>query len=227
LTGREQPPSESLISTVRQAEIRAKTGVLRVEVVGDVGYLFFSKGELVHACTLDQEGEVAASAIANWQPTLAPCWCERRWPRARTVSRKFVDLLEEGRLQAPSVAPPPVELREPEPPSEPVDESARFPSTFGLRQVLSRAEFKNALRMRSGVVGDSRGSSGHLRSIVQATMMLGDSLGAALGVGSLIAAEASAPGFHRLLARSVDELAVVETADGSSLPLTRAFLKLG
>jgi len=226
LIDREQPSSDGLIFTVRQAEITAKTGVLRVEVVGDVGYLFFLKGDLVHASTLDREGEAAASVIANWQPAVPPCWCERRWPRERTVTRRFVDLLEE-QDPAASVAPAPVEVREPSQASSEGAEAAHFPSTFGLRQVLGRAEFKNALRMRSGVVGDSRGSSSHLRSIVQATMTLGDSLGAVLGLGSLVAAEASAPGFHRLLARSADELAAVETADGSTLPLTRAFLKLG
>jgi len=188
--------------------------------------LFFLKGDLVHASTLDREGEAAASVIANWQPAVPPCWCERRWPRERSVTRRFLELLDDGEREQ-SVGPGPIEMHEPDPPSSEVDETAHFPSTFGLRQVLGRAEFKNALRMRSGVVGDSRGSSSHLRSIVQATMTLGDSLGAVLGLGSLIAAEASAPGFHRLLARSADELVAVETADPTTLPLTRAFLKLG
>lgn len=208
---------------MRHAEITAKTGVMRVEVRGDVGYLFFERGDLVHASTLDREGEAAVQSIATWEQA-APCWCERRWPRERTVMRKFIELLDEARAterSAPArVTEPPREAPSGEAPSH-------FPSSFGLRQVLWRDEFKNVLRLSAGAVADSRGSSGHLRSIVQATMTLGDSLGAALGLGPLVAAEASAPSFHRLLARSADELAAAETPDGAALPLARAFLKLG
>ena len=102
-----------------------------------------------------------------------------------------------------------------------------FPSSLGIRQALGRAEFKNALRMSlTGNVTDSRGSAAHLKSILRSSLTLGDSLGAALGLGPLIAAEANAPSFHRLLARSSEETSAVETSGGSALALARAFLKL-
>src|SRR6185436_13787802 len=98
-----------------------------------------------------------------------------------------------------------------------------FPSALGLRQVLDRAEFLNALRLSSaGNVSDSRGSTAHLKPILRSTLTLGDSLGAALGLGPIIAAEASATGFHRLIARSAEGASAVETAGGNSLQLARA-----
>jgi hypothetical protein len=58
------------------------------------------------------------------------------------------------------------------------------------------------------------------------SLTLGDSLGASFGLGPLVAAEASAPGFHRLVARSSEDGITVETGGGSALQLARAFLKL-
>jgi hypothetical protein len=123
----------------------------------------------------------------------------------------------------PTLPITPVEQAQPEEPQPEV----HFPSSFGLRQTLSRAEFKNALRMSSGgSAGDSRGATAHLKPILLASFPLGDSLGAALGLGPLVAAEASALGFHRLVARSAEDVSAAETGGGSALQLARAFLKL-
>jgi hypothetical protein len=224
--GRAQALPGEIVVAVRQAAIGAVSSVMRVEVTGDVGYLFFLEGELVHASTLELEGESAATTIVGWgEGELA--WCERRWPAERTV---FLSSSELCRVPAA----PPVRI-EPEPPTSmpelaeptPLTAEVHFPSSFALRQTLSRAEFKNALRLSSGGdVGESRGSTAHLKPVLLASLTLGDSLGAALGLGPLVAAEASAPGFHRLVMRSAEDASAAESAGGNALQLARAFLKL-
>jgi hypothetical protein len=232
--GRSASLPPDLMSAVRQAEITAKTAVMRVEVTGNVGYLFFLNGELVHASTLEFEGDDAVRQIAAWdQVTLD--WCERRWPRTRSVTRSFVEVSAELAMPAapeeapaPSSAPvstPAPPLREPR--ETEIEAVVSFPSALGLRQVLSRAELKNALRLNKlGGISDSRGSSGHLKPILRSTLMLGDLLGAVFGLGPLIAAEASSQNFHRLVARSSEDASAVETLGGNGLQLARAFLKL-
>ena len=223
-------PAE-ISAAIRQAVVASVSSVMRIEVTGDVGYLFFLEGELVHASTLEHEGERAVAAILAWGEG-EPAWCERRWPKERTVHRSWNELA----AMVPAVAAPrpdqddlptlPFTPAEREQPAEPQPE-VHFPSSFGLRQTLSRAEFKNALRISSGGnVGDGRGGTAHLKPILLSSFPLGDSLGAVLGLGPLIAAEASAPGFHRLVARSSEDVSAAETGGGSALQLARAFLKL-
>lgn len=216
-----------ILAAVRQAAMAMVSSVIRVEVAGNVGYLFFLSGELVHGSTLELEGEPAVNAILSWREAdLA--WCERRWPRERTVFRSWSELC--ATPEPPPVAP--IEDERPTAPAIPLEASepapeVRFPSSFALRQMLNRAEFKNALRINvSGVVADTRGSTAHLKPILLSALSLGDSLGAALGLGPLIAAEASAPGFYRVVARSGEDGMAAESAGGSTVALTRAFLKL-
>jgi len=223
----EAAAAEDIVVAIRRASIAAVSAVMRVEVTGDVGYLFFMNGEIVHASTLELEGELAVSEILGWgEAPLA--WCERRWPRERSVHRDWSELAPTIRRPR-SVAPATFEP-EPDPQQQPSRANAselHFPSAFALRQALDRAEFRNVLRLTAnGNVSDSRGSSVHLKPILCSTLTLGDSLGAVLGLGPLIGAEASTPGFHRLIARSSEDSSAVETAGGSSLQLARAFLKL-
>jgi len=218
---------DDVVSAIRQAQVTAATVVIRVEVTGDVGYLFFLEGELVHASTLELEGETAVSAILSFDE-VGLSYCERRWPRERSVKRSWTELVPRA-ATAPAQAEP--DLSQPVADRDQGPESTgevHFPSALGLRQVLDRTEFLNALRLSSaGNVSDSRGSTAHLKPILRSTLTLGDSLGAALGLGPIMAAEASATGFHRLIARSAEGASAVETAGGNSLQLARAFLKLG
>lgn len=232
--------AEDIVATLRQASITQASSVLRVEVPGNVGYVFFLQGDVVHATTLEDEGEAALSQVLAWGAG-ALAWCERRWPKERSVHRPWLELataaIESAPTPAASEGPPGAaafEIEEEAPISREVPvfpplnaSTVHFPSALGIRQALSRAEFKNALRLSLlGNVSDSRGSTAHLKPILRSVPTLGDSLGAALGVGPLIAAEASAPTFHRLVARSTEDTSVVETVGGSALQLARAFLKL-
>lgn len=224
---------DELLAAVRLARSTFKTAVMCVEVSGNVGYLFFLDGELVHASTLELEGEPAATEILAWR-AVRLAWCERRWPKSRSVLRDWNELVEASEAaQTPlsavsavstaraEIAPPQHE------PARAAPAAVALPSALGLRQALGRAEFKNALRVAAGgQVGDTRGSVAHLRPILSSSLTLGDLLGDALGLGPLIGAEASAPGFHRLVARSSEDASAAETAGGSALQLLRAFLKL-
>jgi hypothetical protein len=213
---------------VHQARVGGASAVLCVEVVGNVGYLFFLEGEVVHASTLELEGEPAVVAILAWREVRLS-WCERRWPQERSVRRDWNQFAAAAQTPTPAVAvvAAKAEHEVRELPTLAHASEVHFPSSLGLRQVLGRAEFKNALRLAAGGhVTDSRGSVAHLKPILRSTVTLGDLLGATLGLGPLIGAEASAPGFHRLVARSAEDDSVAETAGGNALQLVRAFLKL-
>jgi hypothetical protein len=226
---------DDLNLVVHRARVGGASAVLCVEVVGNVGYLFFLEGEVVHASTLELEGEPAVVAILTWREVRLS-WCERRWPRERSVLRDWNQLAAAAQAPAPAAPTPSpvaaivsakVEPEVREPPALAHASEVHFPSSLGLRQVLGRAEFKNALRLAAGGhVTDSRGSVAHLKPILRSTVTLGDLLGATLGLGPLIGAEASAPGFHRLVARSAEDASVAETSGGNALQLVRAFLKL-
>jgi hypothetical protein len=225
-----EPLPAELSAAIRQARVNAVSAVMCVEVTGNVGYLFFLQGEIVHASTLELEGEPAVISIATW-PKATLTWCERRWPRERSVRRGWDELSAEVDAEVTSArvvigeasirpdAPPPV--------AHTVASEVHFPSALGMRQALGPAEFKNALRLATnGQVSDSRGSAAHLKPILRSTVALGDLLGATLGLGPLIGAEASALGFHRLIGRSSEEAAAAETSGGTALQLLRSFLKL-
>src|SRR5689334_21916677 len=108
--------SEESVAAVARAEcLGGHTAVLCAEDPGDVGYLFFLKGELVHATSLDLEGEAAAIEVLAWQGASLG-WCERRWPRERTITKDLTGLLESITTQPPTTASP-IEPEE-EPPPE-------------------------------------------------------------------------------------------------------------
>lgn len=237
--------ADDIASVARRVSLTRQSAVLCAEVTGDVGYLFFLEGKLVHASSLDLEGDAAAVEILHWHaPNLS--WCERRWPRQHSITKDLGELL----LQAPAPLSEPFSLSEPAPAAvpdafevelEPPPESGprrpapavavafepRFPTVAGVSRVLLAGGFKNALSLNgNGRVEEAHGRHEHLRSVVQATPPLGDLLGAALGVGPLVAAEACGAGFHRLVARSTDGVVAAETSGGDALLLARAFLKL-
>jgi hypothetical protein len=230
---------ESVAAVARAACLGGHTAVLCAEVPGDVGYLFFLKGELVHAASLDLEGEAAAVEVLAWQGASLG-WCERRWPRERTIAKDLSGLLESIATQ-PLITTSPAdseaeeaEEAEEEPPPEsqarrapPSALHARFPTAVGVSRALLCDGFKNVLSVNgSGLATEARGSHQHLKAIASASTVLGDLFGEALGLGPLFAAEASSSAFYRIVARSADGSTVAETTGGSALSLARAFLKL-
>jgi hypothetical protein len=227
MRGEQMLEAGDIVSAIRQATISAISAVMRAEVPGNIGYLFFLDGEIAHASTLELEGEPAVSAILGWQAATLS-WCERRWPRERSVRRRWTELVEVAPELADEPTPEPEVAMRPTLPALPASSGeVHLPSALGMRQALAHGEFGHAVRVASnGNVIDSRGAMLHLKPILSSCFSLGDSLGAVWGLGPLIAAEAAAPGFHRLLARSTEDTSAVETGASSSLQLVRAFLKL-
>lgn len=225
--------ADSIASVARRVCLSGQSAVLCAEVPGDVGYLFFFNGALIHATSLDSIGDAAAAEILRWQAA-SLSWCERRWPRDHSVTKSLDELLQQSSAnpaaamagRAEDLAPPESEARRAQP-ADQVPPSPRLPSATGVARALLGDGFKNALSVDgSGLVSGARGSHEHLKAVARSSTLLGDLFGEALGVGPLIAAEASSSGLQRILARSSGGSAVAETTGGSALHLARAFLKL-
>ena len=130
--------AEPIAAALRRAAASGVTSVLRVEVPGDVGYVFLHEGQVVHASTVDLEGEAAATSICGWESGLLT-WCERRWPARRSVPSGWSPPLLEVAEPPPAVAATSADARSEEalPELTPVVESTvHFPSAFGIRRVL-------------------------------------------------------------------------------------------
>jgi hypothetical protein len=217
--------TSDILSALRHASISGVSAVMRVEVVGDVGYVFLLDGEPAHASTLELTGEDAVRAILSWgSGNLA--WCERRWPRERSVHLSWAEL--RARPEPDAFVPPAPVVQEPVAVEHGLSaEDVHLPSSLAIRRLLAHADSKSSLCLtHGGAIAHRVGGGRHLAEIVRGSLLLGDSLGAALGLGPLLAAEASAPGLHRLLVRSSEESSIVENGDGAGLELARAFLKL-
>src|SRR6476660_2092358 len=66
--------------------------VARVTTPGNIGYLFFDGGSIVHASTLELDGEAAAlEMLQRSQGTFEPI--ERQWPPHATISTSWQSLL--------------------------------------------------------------------------------------------------------------------------------------
>lgn len=82
---------EEIALALRQAAISSISTVMRAEVPGNVGYVFLHEGEVVHATTLTLEGEDALRAILRWRKA-SLAFCERLWPKGRSVKRPWTEL---------------------------------------------------------------------------------------------------------------------------------------
>src|SRR5258708_31956149 len=82
----------SLWDLVQIECLARKHRVVRVTTVGNVGYLYFDGGNIVHAATLEQEGERAAFEMLEWnQGTFESC--DRAWPASPTITVSWQTLL--------------------------------------------------------------------------------------------------------------------------------------
>ncbi len=101
-----QPNGKKTLPTGFQAQIRGaslwdlvqieclarKHRVVRVTTLGNVGYLYFDAGNIVHAATPDLAGEAAAFEMLGWnQGTFESC--ERQWPENPTITISWQTLL--------------------------------------------------------------------------------------------------------------------------------------
>lgn len=95
---------EEIALALRQAAISCISTVMRAEVPGNVGYVFLREGEVVHATTLELEGEDALRAILRWRKA-SLAFCERHWPKGRSVRRPWTELDSRPLGEAPHDEP--------------------------------------------------------------------------------------------------------------------------
>jgi hypothetical protein len=82
----------SLWDLVQIECLARKHRVVRVTTVGNVGYLYFDGGNIVHAATLEQEGEVAVFEMLQWNQGSFEA-CDRDWPASPTITATWQTLL--------------------------------------------------------------------------------------------------------------------------------------
>src|SRR4051794_14877806 len=108
--------SGSVEARVQDACTAGYTGVVRVTVVGDIGYWYFRRGAIIHATTLDLVGEEAALCMLSWG---AGQWepCSRPWPLEQSIFVSWVELFqragEQQRAAAAREAAPPESVTQP------------------------------------------------------------------------------------------------------------------
>jgi hypothetical protein len=74
----------SLWDLVQMECLAGSRMVVLVTGEGGIGYLYFDRGQIVHALTTEHTGEEAALEILGWtNGSFQPC--ERPWPEARTI----------------------------------------------------------------------------------------------------------------------------------------------
>src|SRR5690348_10726259 len=116
------PDADSIEARVQDACTSGHTGVVRVTVIGDIGYWYFRRGAIIHATTLDLAGEEAALAMLSWG---AGQWepCSRPWPLEQSIFVSWVELFqragEQQRAAAAREAPAPESVTQPRQPAKP------------------------------------------------------------------------------------------------------------
>jgi hypothetical protein len=89
---RAQLGGASLWDLVQIECLARKRRVARVTTPGNIGYIYFDEGNIVHASTFELEGEAAACQMLQWdQGTFEPC--DRPWPPVCNISVPWQSLL--------------------------------------------------------------------------------------------------------------------------------------
>lgn len=203
-----------------QMECLALTeGSFRVISGGQVGYLFFQRGQLTHALVDDLSGEEAALEILEWQRgTFEPC--RVAWPEQPTITSTWQNLLltsarardESGRRRLAAVRPPkptrggstgPASVTRPASTLPPVPRDTRPPAFVedpapasqpvgGVGQAFVRLD-------RAGNVIASRGDAEELSQVASYAARLSELIGEALGMTRFTALESTHPAARQVV----------------------------
>ena len=192
----------SLADLVQMECLSGRERVMRVSSGGEVGYLFFRGGQIVHAVSRRGIGETAALEILRWNDgTFEPC--SAGWPDRDSISSNWQNLVllsaqhrdESSRHNL--VAFPGARSAVPRPPSSPppsvapVSASSRLEasvSTEGSAPML--AQVRAAVRIDpAGNVVSSKGEAGELSQIAAYAARLAELVGDGLGMQGLVSVE--------------------------------------
>jgi hypothetical protein len=177
-----QPSVVKTLPTGFQAQIRGaslwdlvqieclarKHRVVRVTTVGNVGYLYFDGGNIVHAATLDEQGELAAFEILQWNQGSFES-CDREWPPSPTITISWQTLLLRA-AQFKDEAPMTTKTPQGNP-------------TNGNSGSWHAEDFELAVRLgANGEVLASRGEADEFANIIAYTARLAEILGDFMGL---------------------------------------------
>lgn len=235
-------PLDSVGERVQQACTSNYTGVVRVTIVGDVGYWYFRRGMILHATTLDLVGDQAALRMLGW----GGCqWesCSRPWPLEQSVFLSWVELFQRAaELPAPEIPRPAPEMARPAPESvRPAPEVRPPPRLSDFTGPTPRVPLLRSLGPArpapppqpipldalAGLAADfvamdesgrtqlARGESEQLSELANFTWQLADHLGSLIGAGQFVSLEVSYRDHSLLLARSgTTKVALTVALDG-------------
>ncbi len=180
--------------------------VFRITSGHRIGYLFFNKGQMIHALSGDHVGEAAALDILKWRDgSVEPC--NVGWPDAPTIRSTWQNLLllaaqardESGRHKLVSFpsnrsATPLRETTKMAKREESSMNAANAPPSSGSSQSLSLAQFQAFVRLDpSGNVVSAKGESEELAPVAAYTARLAELIGNMLGMEGFSSLECSFP----------------------------------
>jgi hypothetical protein len=172
--------------------------VFRITSGHRIGYLFFSKGQMIHALSGDHVGEAAALEILKWRDgSVEPC--NVGWPDAPTIRSTWQNLLllsaqardESGRHKLVSFpsnrsATPRSDMTKLAKREDPSMNANAPPSSSSL----SLAQFQAFVRLDSaGNIVSAKGESEELAPVAAYTARLAELIGNMLGMEGFCALE--------------------------------------
>jgi hypothetical protein len=191
---RAQLRDASLPDLVQMECLSQSHRAIRVTTVGDIGYLYFASGRIVHAATLEMEGEAAAFEILQWtQGTFEPC--QREWPSRPTITVSWQTLLilsaqarDERRHNV--VKLPAGRERPSQPDVAPASKEREVMRSTLPEPIFKKDEPRLLLRLNSeSAVLSNQGASEDYAEMVAYTCLLGDIIGGLFGMDQFRALE--------------------------------------
>jgi hypothetical protein len=208
----------NLTDLVQMECLARSTQVIRVMSRGDVGYLYFQNGEIVHAMSSSAVGEAAALEILGWQegsfepssagfstaPTITKPWqallmlavtTRDEAERDKNRRRNIVDFPRDRSVSTTmSDEPPPTLSSTPRPP-----QPSTFPAPSSQPAPSGQRGIERAVRLDpSGKVVSTRGDSEELAATTAYASRLAALVGEQLGLDALKAIECVSGSTRRL-----------------------------
>lgn len=245
---RAQLNGESLSDLVQMECLSGRERVIRISSGGEVGYLYFRGGQIVHAVSRRGIGEAAVLEILRWNDgTFEPC--NAGWPDRDSIGSNWQNLLllaaqhrdESGRhnlVAFPSPASRSVPLRPSSipPPSSNPARSGGASAGSGLNSVSSvnndssppvLAQVRAAVRVDpSGKIVSSKGVADELSQVAAYASRLAELIGDGLGMSGLRSIEVLQPSTRTLICKEKSGMTFALTA-APDADLTQVRERLG
>lgn len=215
---------EANLADLVQMECLSKSRrAIRITTQGDIGYLFFSGGAIVHATTLESEGEAAALEILKWKHgTFEPC--AREFPARASIAISAQHLLlRAAQAEDEGGASTVVQLPKARPS---LAESSIFSTEHDNMRPAALGDSPErkeepllVLRIDAqGSVIANKGATEEYAQMVAYTCLLADIIGTHLGMDELRAMECVGPSGKTIIYRDADqEIVAIKPASDASM----------